>query len=125
MNWLLVFIGGGLGSVARLGLARLFPPLALKAGGFPWATFSANLLACTLLGLGLSLATKSHLTAAQQFFALTGFCGGFSTFSTFAAEAVVLLQEGYPGSALAYVAASIACGTLAIYGALYLTVATG
>ena len=118
-------MGGGLGAVARLTLVRLFPPLQLAAGGFPWATFVANVLACILLGLGLSLAARNQLTPGQQVFALTGFCGGFSTFSTFAADVVILLQEGNPGVAFAYLLASVACGALSVYGVLYLHAATG
>ena len=111
--------------MARLTVARVLPPLDLGSGGFPWATFVANLLACLLLGLGLSLAARNQLTSSQQLFALTGFCGGFSTFSTFAADVLLLLQEGHPGVAFTYLAASIACGTLSLFGVLYLSAATG
>lgn len=125
MTWFLVFVGGGLGALARWMFARLAPPLDLGAGGFPWATFAANFFACIVLGMGLSLALRNQMSPTQQAFALTGFCGGFSTFSTFAADVVVLLQEGYPGVAITYLAVSIACGTLSIFGILYLNAVTG
>ena len=123
MSWLLVFLGGGLGALCRLAVARILPAVDLPAGGFPWATFTANLLACLLLGAGLSLVTRSQLSPNQQLFALTGFCGGFSTFSTFAGDVLILMQGGHFWTAFTYLAASVACGVLAIFGVLLVTAA--
>ncbi|MEM9928880.1 MAG: fluoride efflux transporter CrcB [Bacteroidota bacterium] len=115
MPWLLVFLGGGLGSLARYGLAQLMPPTALAKGQIPWATLSANILACILLGLGIALVTKEQLTKPLQLLLLTGFCGGFSTFSTFALELVLLGEEGHNGPALLYLALSLVGGIAAIW----------
>ncbi len=100
-----VFIGGGLGSLARFGLSVWIknPP-----GKFPWATFAANLLACLVLGLTLAyLAQRSELTSYLRPLVLVGFCGGFSTFSTFSLETFKLLEGGQWGLALAYVMSSV------------------
>lgn len=120
MTWWWVFLGGGLGALSRYGLALLLPPQALTAGHFPWATLLANLAACLLLGIGLSLVGREQLPKAAQLLLLTGFCGGFSTFSTFAAELLQLLQHGHVPVALAYLTVSVVSGVLALAAVLYL-----
>lgn len=121
MNYLLVFVGGGLGSLARYGLARLLPPPDLTAGQMPWATLLANFLACVLLGSLLGYVGREVLSRPLQLLLMTGFCGGFSTFSTFAAEAWLLGEEGFGGVALAYVGLSLLLGIGALWLALLLT----
>lgn len=121
MSWILVFLGGGLGSLARYGIARLLPPVDLAEGDFPWATLLANALACIALGVGLGLVSKEMLSKPLQLFLLTGFCGGFSTFSTYAAEILVLGEEGHTGTALAYLTLSIVGGMAALWLALIVT----
>lgn len=88
-----VFIGGGLGSVSRYGLSRLV--VKLSDAHFPWATLAANLLSCALLGAVWWLAGKDF--SRYPFWTallVIGFCGGFSTFSTFSLETLKLLREG-------------------------------
>lgn len=115
MPWLLVFLGGGLGSLARYGIARLLPPAELAEGHLPWFTLLANILACILLGAGIALAGKDQLPRHLQLLLLTGFCGGFSTFSTFALELLLLGEEGHAGVAAWYLLLSLLGGLAAIW----------
>lgn len=84
----------------------------------PWATLLANVLACIVLGIGLGLVSREILTRPLQLLLLTGFCGGFSTFSTFGVEVFLLAEEGFSGLALLYLAMSLAGGVLALWLAL-------
>jgi CrcB protein len=90
-NILLVFIGGGLGSLCRWGLSLLIQPLAPR---FPWATLASNALACLILGVLLQQQLGSGITESRRLLLAVGFCGGFSTFSTFTAETFQLWQGG-------------------------------
>ena len=121
MTWLLVFTGGGLGAVARLAVARLFPVPPGDQLGFPWGTFAANLAACIVLGVALSLLARQQLSPTHQLLIVTGFCGGFSTFSTFAADLLYLMQQGQLATAVVYLLASILLGVASIFVVLYLT----
>ena len=82
LAYLYVFIGGGLGALFRflIGISAL----ALLGNNFPYGTIVSNFLSCLLLGLILSYSYDSKwLTENVKLFVLVGFCGGFSTFSTF------------------------------------------
>jgi fluoride exporter len=91
MNVLLVFLGGGLGSLARYGISLIVNDLNPK---FPFATLVSNVVACFLIGAITASVTKGNLTDAQRLLLATGFCGGFSTFSTFSNETLQLAQNG-------------------------------
>jgi CrcB protein len=91
MDYFWVFIGGGLGSICRYGIARL---LTLQGYIFPWATVAANALSCILLGCLVSLSLKNAIEQPYKIMLMTGFCGGFSTFSTFTNETYQLFLAG-------------------------------
>lgn len=113
--WVAVFVGGGLGSVCRFGLSGL---LAAKADDkLPWATISANVLACVVLAL-VMLRYQEVLTSRPTVMALlaVGFCGGFSTFSTFSMENYMLLKEGH----LMYAILNVLISILACTGIFYI-----
>ena len=112
MPYLIVFLGGGLGSIVRLAMTRyLSPPEA----GFPWATFGANIISSFILGWLVNHKIGGNISVSIQFFLMTGFCGGFSTFSTFSHEAFTLLQAGHIRLAFLYMGASMATGLFALF----------
>ena len=88
----LVFLGGGLGSLARFSVGEL--SLKFYKGDFPLGTLIANFLACLILGVTIYL-FKEKLTQSEwiKYLVLIGFCGGFSTFSTFSNETLRLFQD--------------------------------
>lgn len=106
MNWLAVFIGGGLGSLSRFGIGKW---LGQHESGFPTGTFVANILACIILGLAFEYfqGKESPLESAKLLI-MVGFCGGFSTFSTFSLETLRLIQAGNWGLVSLYVGGSVA-----------------
>ncbi len=101
----LVFLGGGIGSMYRYGLARLVQPGQPR---FPWATLLANGLACLVPGLVLGGHSSGLLSDQRRLLLATGFCGGFSTFSTFTAENWQLFQQGQTAAAFMNVGMSLA-----------------
>lgn len=118
--YLLVFLGGGLGSIARFGLSKLIAPR--PEGINPVATFAANLLATLILGLIMyRFGQKMPISPQWKSFLATGFCGGFSTFSTFGYETMRLAQHGQWAWAVANVAVSMG----AALGILWLLVQWG
>ncbi|MBK8502751.1 MAG: CrcB family protein [Saprospiraceae bacterium] len=102
MEWLAVFLGGGLGSLVRFSMSRL---MTSKAFNFSWATPVANLLSCIVLGALMAFLTKSG--SNTRLFWMVGFCGGFSTFSTFTAETYQYIQESQWYLALANIFGSV------------------
>ncbi|RKE90825.1 fluoride efflux transporter CrcB [Ichthyenterobacterium magnum] len=115
---LLVFIGGGFGSVLRYLIGKY---LNNPESGIPYGTFAANILGSLLIGLILGLAAKNDtLTQNQTLLLATGFCGGFTTFSTFAYENHVLLKSGDFTSFAIYTIASFVIGFLAVFFGMYL-----
>lgn len=105
-NLLFVFLGGGAGSLARYGISELVRKNF--QGVLPLATLTSNSLSCLVLALSLvMLNDKMPSTPSMKLLLITGFCGGFSTFSTFSFETVGLLKAGYTGIALANIIISI------------------
>ena len=110
-NILFVFLGGGLGSICRY----LVGQYMTSDSSFPIGTFVANILACLILGVLLGFQMKENLHENHSLLFITGFCGGFSTFSTFSGESLKLFQNNQVGLALLYIGFSIISGLLAVY----------
>lgn len=111
INFIWVFIGGGLGSMARYWIGD-----ALKSHSliFPWATLLANAVSCIILGYLVAYNLKTPLSPSYRLLLMTGFCGGFSTFSTFSSEIYLLMQDGKFSLALAYIVSSLIIGILGV-----------
>jgi len=111
---LLVGLGGFAGSICRY-LISVYISKYIPSS-FPYGTFIANILGCFIIGLIFGLGIKqSTLSPEWRIFLATGFCGGFTTFSTFAYENVKLLQDGYFSTFLIYSFATFLSGILAVY----------
>ncbi len=111
---LIVFIGGGLGSVMRFLVGKLLP---YSGKGFPWNTFCVNLLGCLLIGLmsGYFLRNSTENESSLVLFSIIGFCGGFTTFSSFANENLSFIRSGDFTIFLIYSLLSFTSGILMVY----------
>lgn len=120
-NILLVAAGGAAGSVARYLLSKVLQGSAM--GTFPLGTMAANLLGCLLIGVvyGLAEGDGAPVGADLKLLLTVGFCGGFTTFSTFMNESLTLVKAGDALTAALYVGASVALGLLAVLAGLHLT----
>lgn len=103
---LLVAFGGAIGSLTRWGVGRLVQPAG--AGSFPVVTLLINITGSFLIGV-LYQRLDPMMAPRMRAFAGIGFCGGFTTFSTFSYDAVSLFQEGDYSKACIYVVASVVC----------------
>jgi CrcB protein len=107
----IVFIGGGLGSVLRFSVGKLFISSLSK---FPMATFLVNIIGCFLIGLLVAYFSKSE-NSFYKLLLITGFCGGFTTFSTFSNETILLLKNNQIILAAIYIISSLLLGLLATF----------
>ena len=97
-NLVLVLIGGGVGSACRYAVSAAAGRLG--GAGFPWGTLAVNLLGCLLIGFVVGLADRALVSRPFRVLLVTGFLGGFTTFSTFALETVRLLEKGKAGAGI-------------------------
>ena len=111
-NYLIVFLGGGIGSMLRHGVnllcARLF------GTAFPFGTLTVNITGSIVMGLLAGyFAFKGEASQSWRLFLMTGILGGYTTFSAFSLDAILLYERGQIATALGYIAAS---GAVSIFG---------
>ncbi|HEX3462804.1 MAG TPA: fluoride efflux transporter CrcB [Candidatus Elarobacter sp.] len=115
-----VALGGALGSVLRFFVGTWF--LQRFGPGFPWGTFAINVTGSFAIGVVLTLAqTRTGLTPGARLFLTTGVLGGYTTFSAFAYEALLLARDANAVQALAYGLGSVAAGAAAALLGIVLT----
>ncbi len=116
----LVGFGGFLGSVARYltqqGVGKWMPVI------FPYGTLTVNIAGSLIIGIIYGLMDRNSLLSAEwRIFLATGFCGGFTTFSTFSYETLALVRDGEYAFAGLYVGGSVIVGLLAVIAGITLT----
>jgi len=117
-NLIFVFIGGGTGSILRYLLGKW---LNNQNSGIPYGTLAANIIGSFLIGMILGYFAKNeNISPATTLLLATGFCGGFTTFSTFAYESHVFLKSGDFISFAAYTIGSIVIGFSAVFLGMWL-----
>lgn len=116
---LLVFLGGGVGSALRYLIGYWLNDVRT---GIPYGTFAANLLGSLLIGIVLGWALKNNALSSNTILLLaTGFCGGFTTFSTFAYENHVMLKSGDFSTFVVYTLGSLLLGFGAVFLGMWLS----
>lgn len=114
-NLLLVALGGAVGSVGRYLVSRWME------GSFPWGTLTVNIVGCLVIGLLTGLVAKGSLSPEMKLLLVAGFCGGLTTFSTFANESFSMMKAGDAMLAAIYIGASVAIGIFAVYVGLQIS----
>ncbi len=120
LPWLLVFLGGGLGAMARHGVnitaARLF------GIAFPWGTLTVNIVGSLCMGLFVgwfALRAGGAVTQHARLFLTTGVLGGFTTFSAFSLDVAMIWERGEHGLAAVYVVASVVLSVAGLFAGLW------
>lgn len=107
-----IFLGGGTGSVLRY-CVQLALHERIVPYNFPWATFTVNIVGSFLIGMFYALSARFNLATDIRLLLTTGLCGGFTTFSTFSNDSLILLKQGLHGLFLLYVVLSVVLGVAA------------
>lgn len=119
LHLLLVALGGAIGAALRhlvnQATLRLFGP------GFPWGTFTVNIVGCFVMGLFVGVLSRmaSGMSNELRLFVATGILGGFTTFSAFSLDFAVLWERGATAPALGYAAASVVGALIAVFIGLW------
>ncbi len=108
-NVLLVALGGAIGSVCRYMLS------GLNTVSWPWDTFAVNLIGSLLIGLLVGMVSKGYISPEMKLLLVTGFCGGFTTFSTFSSESFSMMKTGDILLMALYVGLSVSIGIIAVW----------
>lgn len=109
-----IFLGGGTGSVLRYCVQMMLHERIVPYS-FPWATFTVNILGSFLIGLFYTLSARFNLSTEVRLLLTTGLCGGFTTFSTFSNDGLILIKQEFYGMFALYTLLSITLGVLAAF----------
>ncbi|MDB5232100.1 MAG: hypothetical protein JWN76_2905 [Chitinophagaceae bacterium] len=115
-NLVIVGAGGMLGSVLRYICSFI-----IKSDSYPWATLAINITGSFFIGLILGSTLKMENGNMWRLFLATGICGGFTTFSAFSAECILLIQQNRWAAALSYIIISVMAGLAAAFAGLWIT----
>jgi fluoride exporter len=110
---LAIGIGSCLGGISRYLLSQFIQNKFLSA--FPFGTLTVNIIGCFFIGIIFGLSEKGNVTMLWRLFLVTGFLGGFTTFSSFSNETVGLLRDGQIWHAFTYIISSVFVGLLATF----------
>ena len=117
-GYLVVFLGAGVGGALRHAVNRLSLP---TGSGFPLATWAVNVSGCLVMGVVVGwFAFRGQSGQLWRLFLTTGILGGYTTFSTFSLEVMLLWERGRVGSAIAYVVASVVVSIVAVFAGAWL-----
>lgn len=106
---LVVFLGGGIGSALRYGVQELMHE-HIAVYRFPWSTLTVNVVGCFLIGLFYALSARLNWSADLRLLLTAGLCGGFTTFSTFSNDCLLMLRECAMFPTVLYIVASVCLG---------------
>lgn len=109
-NFLLIGLGGAAGSMLRYGIQRF-----TNVPSFPYGTLLVNLTGCFLIGVLWGLFAKNNISTTLGLLLMTGFCGGFTTFSAFTLEGVQMMQDNRWFLLAGYISASVFGGLIATF----------
>lgn len=120
MNSLIVMIGGALGALGRYQFGRM--ATHVMGTGWPWGTFGVNVIGGFLMGALAGWLARFNMGGGEQMRLLVGlgFLGGFTTFSSFSLEVMLMIERGEWSSAAAYALLSVALSVIALFAGLYL-----
>jgi len=120
MQWLMIAIGGALGSVARYAAVGYLTPMLNYR--FPFGTFIVNISGSFLIGVAyVVLVEKAVVPSEWRLFFITGILGGYTTFSSFSLEILQTWQQGHPLNSMLYATGSVFLGLLFAYIGMQLT----
>lgn len=110
-----IFLGGGTGSALRYCVQMALHERILPYA-FPWSTFAVNIIGSFLIGLFYALSARFNLSTEVRLLLTTGLCGGFTTFSTFSNDGLLLIKQEFYGMFILYTLLSILSGIFSVWG---------
>ena len=111
-DFILVGIGSGIGGICRYLMSVI---IGHAHNGFPWGTFTANIAGCLFIGILWGVTNRyPNMSQAFTLMLMVGFCGGFTTFSTFSKEGLAMLQSNNYILFLIYTLGGVALGLMAV-----------